>query len=83
MGSKMPPMVSAEILHYDDREGLNEEQAAIVSGREMIVSRQLEGTRPSNVDVYSDSGLLGILWDHELILVNEGQSAPPSTNRNC
>ena len=33
-----PPLVSAEILPYDGREGLNEEQAALAKGKEMIVT---------------------------------------------
>ena len=36
--NETPPMGSEmEILTYDSREGLNEEQAAIATGREMIV----------------------------------------------
>ena len=33
-----PPLISAEILPYDGREGLNEEQAALAKGKEMIVT---------------------------------------------
>ena len=55
-----PPMISAEILPYDGREGLNEEQAALAIGHEIIVmSRQSECTGPIIVECYSDSVSLG------------------------
>ena len=45
--------ISAEVVPFDSTEGLNEEQAALAAGREMIVTnrqfRQLEGARSKSV----------------------------------
>ena len=54
-------MISQGILHYDDSEGLNEEQARLAAGCVMIdAGRQPEDTGSNNVEGLSEMVSLGI-----------------------
>ena len=58
--SSPSPMVSQRILPYDVSEVLNEEEARLASGREMIdAGRQPEGTEANIAEGQSDSVSLG------------------------